>query len=207
MNSELNPYQAPTAPILSGPGIADSTEAWRDGNLLVTRRKATLPPYCVKCAAPLDRPLKKKRMEWAPPWIYLLLLLNILILLVVYLIVRKSGELHMGLCAYHRKRRALWILTAWAIALLSLGSIPIAITTELAAWLIAIPVGIIAAAIIGTTGGRTLSPKKIDEHTMVFKGAGLPFLALLPDVNMPFAPPNPWVEIKKEPPLDDLEVV
>jgi hypothetical protein len=75
----------------SGVGI------WRQGRRLVTRSETPFPDRCVKCNAPANGFRLKRVLYWSHPAYLLLLLCNLLILLIVYLIVRKKAVLHIGL--------------------------------------------------------------------------------------------------------------
>jgi len=89
-----------------------------EGNaLVVAQNPVTLPPGCVSCGAPIDSGHVRisKKLTWAPKWILLLILVNMLILLVVYFIVRKVLAVDFGLCAQcNRTIRKKRLITAGA---------------------------------------------------------------------------------------------
>lgn len=61
-----------------------------EGAYLVVRDGAILPNRCIKTNEPIaDLPVTKK-LYWASSWIYLLLFANVLVMVVVYLAVRKK---------------------------------------------------------------------------------------------------------------------
>ena len=68
--SQVLQYAAPSGYQQVARGIG----VWREGNKVVIRSGAALPEGCVKCNAPLDRPLKRTKYVWYPPVAYLGLL-------------------------------------------------------------------------------------------------------------------------------------
>ena len=70
-----------------------------DGDQIRCGPTVRLPPICVKTGETEDLVEVRKTLAHAPGWIYLLLLLNLCVLLVVYLIVKKSCNV-----TYYMKR-------------------------------------------------------------------------------------------------------
>lgn len=111
-----NPYAPSQASLASGSGataVSSDVSVWRDGKTVVTLPDASLPARCVKCNHPADPPTKERTMYWVHPAVYLLLLAGFLILLIVYLVVRKKAEVNPGLCELHKKRRIMGLLWGW----------------------------------------------------------------------------------------------
>ena len=83
---------------------ASHGQVWRHKNRLVKPLDGPLPDCCAKCGASASgRPLK--RTAWyCTPWVYLLLLINLLVVLIVYLVLRKRVNLEIPLCEDHRKQ-------------------------------------------------------------------------------------------------------
>ncbi|MDA8745529.1 hypothetical protein N9N28_12930, partial [Rubripirellula amarantea] len=92
-----NPFKSPQA--TENPYLADSLERDApalqiDGDCLVVRSGTVLPHRCVKTNVPTTLSDERtKKLYWASPWIALLILLNLIILLIVYFVVRKSCDL------------------------------------------------------------------------------------------------------------------
>src|SRR5579872_5285818 len=105
-----NPY-APSRASLAGAAVAatDAGGTWRDGAVLVLSREASLPPRCVRCNEPADEPTKSRKVYWHSPWLYLLILFNLIIYAIVAAIVRKKAVVAPGLCSAHKKRRRIGI--------------------------------------------------------------------------------------------------
>jgi hypothetical protein len=66
-------------------------------------------------------PIKLRKLSWHNPWLYLLILINILLYAIVALIVRKSAKASPGYCSHHKRarRNRLWLwfgLSFWAAA-------------------------------------------------------------------------------------------
>jgi hypothetical protein len=182
---ERNPY-APSRASLAGAAAtpADgSGGVWHDSGVLVLLPDATLPHRCVKCNQPSEPPTRERKVYWHNPWIYLLVLVNLLIYAVVALIVRKKAVIAPGLCATHKARRRIGVALAW---------------TLLAAGFVLVSVGfgqgspnagfggiavLLAAALAAVYLSRILRPQRIDSQYVRLRGCGTEFLESLP----PFA--------------------
>lgn len=162
-----------------------SPTPYRQGNKLIVPKGAPLPRYCVKCGQSVTGEPFKKSFYWHSPWIYLLILVNILVYAIVAMILRKRADVAVPICDDHRQRRRTLIVATWVLAL---GFIPGGI---FAGTLIhdtdtAVAVGFLVAflLLIGAfvTGGMSamLRPREITETSATFSGACEPFLALLP---------------------------
>lgn len=179
-----NPY-APSRASLAGAAttpVEGGGSAWRDGTVLVLSPEATLPHRCVKCNEPAEEPTKSRKVYWHNPWVYALVLINLLIYAVVAVIVRKKAVISPGLCSAHKTRRRVGIAIAWAlllvgVALLMMGvrSGPGAVAGGLLLMLV--------AALVSTSVTRILRAKRIDARYVRLKGCGTAFLDSLP----PFA--------------------
>ena len=117
MQQEFNPYRPPEAPVVDrGTGEdADGVAVWRDGNAVVAVRDRAFPPRCVKCNAPVQKQeMHARSFYWHTPWLYLLILLNILIYAIVAMAVRKKTRHDVALCAQHLRRRRIFIAIGWS---------------------------------------------------------------------------------------------
>lgn len=92
-----NPFQAPltdaqdfaTSVLLGG-----RQQAYVDGDCLVVRSGAVLPNRCVRTNQPTSfMEERRQTLYWAPSWIAILILLNLLILAIVYFVVRKACDI------------------------------------------------------------------------------------------------------------------
>ncbi|MDX1929275.1 MAG: hypothetical protein SFV81_22295 [Pirellulaceae bacterium] len=77
--SDLSPPINPYAPPTSGPPVTlrHANYLWREGDRLVIRLGAELPPYCMQTGgpAPYSHPISQ---IWQPKWVYLLLFFAVL---------------------------------------------------------------------------------------------------------------------------------
>lgn len=179
-----NPY-APSAASLAGATVtpADSGGAWRDGAVLVLTREATLPSRCVRCNGPSEEPTKSRRIYWHSPWLYLLILANILIYAVVALIVRKKAIVAPGLCSEHKKRRRIGIGIAWTLLIAGFALMFMGITGTKG---LAVGGGlllILVALLVSANVSRIVRANRIDAQYVRLKGCGPAFLDSMP----PFA--------------------
>lgn len=158
--------------------------AQRVGKILYLPRFTSLPPNCVKCGQPAEKPLRKK-FYWHVPWLYIMILFpGLLIYAIVALIVRKSIELDVPLCDFHHGERKRYHLIGGALLL---GAIPggmflhlAAGVPEGAAWLIGVLAFFGGLVFLGIAG-RVMSPRKIDDTHAEFGGVSPEFLKLLPE--------------------------
>jgi hypothetical protein len=181
---QANPY-APSRASLAGATVAppESGGAWRDGALLILSPDTALPSRCVKCNEPADEPTKNRRIYWHSPWLYLLVLVNILIYAVVALIVRKKAAIAPGLCSAHKKRRRIGIAIAWTLLLAGLAILFMGVARGEAQGVLAGLLVILAAIVVSTSVTRILRAKRIDAKYVRLKGCGAAFLDSMP----PFA--------------------
>ena len=172
-----NPY-APSRASLAGAAVA-ATEAggtWRDGKVLVLSREASLPPRCVRCNEPAEEPTKNRKVYWHSPWLYLLILFNLIIYAIVAAIVRKKAVVAPGLCSAHKKRRRIGITIIW-VAVVAGFAVMFAGPAGIFAGVLAV----LVALIVSTTSMiRILRPRRIDERYVRLTGCGSEFLDSMP---------------------------
>ncbi len=178
-NVAHNPYIPSTASLGDGVAPHKAEGCWRDGALLVVTHASRLPPRCVKCNAPVDVPIKEKKLYSHHPGIYLLFLVNVLLYLIVALIKRKTVTVSPALCVEHAKRRKLGIAIAWGG--LTIGLLTIASGFAQRPMMAIVGILVIAGSVItGMLMARMLYPKMIDERGAHLKGAGEDFLNSIP---------------------------
>jgi hypothetical protein len=179
-----NPYAPSKASLGTRSGSADvssDVSVWRDGKTVVTLHGASLPARCVKCNAPADQPTKERTVYWVHPAVYLLLLAGFLILLIVYLIVRKKAEVNPGLCEAHKKRRVFAIIYTWFAFLGGLfGMIAGASNGSGAVGIFSFLV-FLSAIVVGMAWGRLIHVKKITPDEVRLGGFSTEYLAQLPE--------------------------
>jgi hypothetical protein len=177
-----NPYAPSKASLGARPGkaeVSSDVSVWRDGSTLVALHDAALPARCVKCNAPADPPTKERTLYWVHPAVYLLFFAGLLVLLIVYLVVRKKAEVNPGLCGAHKKRRVGALTYGWlgffgGIALMFAGGSAAAVAI----------VGLfvmISALVVGLVWGRLVYAKKITKDEVRLGGFAPGYLDELPD--------------------------
>jgi len=153
---------------------------WRMNKRLVTRTETTFPDRCVKCNAPAGGYRLKRTLYWMYPAYWLLIIISRLILIIVYLIVRKKAVVHIGLCEQHRAMRKRGIIIGWSSV--GLGFLVMFGAAFGSGWWIL--VGFLVMIVGGITGGvmaQTVRPTKIDKEYVWLAGVHRDFLADLPE--------------------------
>jgi hypothetical protein len=173
---EFNPYAPPKSAAGMGAKARPvaTGELWWDGDALVVPKGAVLPDVCVKCGEDAVRHLRRK-LSWHSPGYYLLLLINLLVYAIVALIVRKTAEVHVGLCERHVGRRRTAIIVGWVLALGSIAGMVVAVEVDQPALIVACPILLLIGALIGAFGARVVYPKRIDDRYVWLKGVRAPF--------------------------------
>jgi hypothetical protein len=162
---------------------APASGLWRSGRNLVCSVNARLPQRCIKCNAPTETKQIKRTLYWHSPFVYLVILLNLLIYLIVAIVVRKRAMVFVSICPEHRQARRNVILTSWALVL---GGIAGAIAGGVmqSGWLAAAGGVLFLLGIgFGIVRGRLVSPRKIEKEFVWISGCGPEFLAGLPSWN------------------------
>ncbi len=156
----------------------------KDGDLVV-EVGATPPNRCVYCNAP-GAWQKRRKFYWHNPWIYLLLLCNLLVLVIVSLVVRKTLAFDVVLCAEHAAKRRRHLAIAWGMFAVAIGCGVGAVMNSTndalfgTGWAAAILLTL-AAAIFGNRAASVLSPKRIGNRAGRFGRAGKEYVAGLPE--------------------------
>jgi peptidoglycan/LPS O-acetylase OafA/YrhL len=179
-----NPYAPSKASLATGAGSATidtEVRVWRDGRHVVMLHDASLPARCVKCNQPADPPTKARTMYWVHPACYLLFFAGVLILLIVYLIIRKKAEVNPGLCESHKRRRLIGLTAGWLGFLLGLGCMTVGLSsgsTGVAAFGILL---LLAAIVTSMIWGRLISVNRITNDEVRLGGCASAYLDELPD--------------------------
>ncbi|HJY76373.1 MAG TPA: hypothetical protein VKE95_07055 [Burkholderiales bacterium] len=112
-----------------------------------------------------------RKVSWHHPAWFLLFLVNIVIFLIVALIVRKKAHVTFGVCAWHRRRRRIFIASGWSGLLI--GSV---MTIAGGAWTIIGICMMLAAILIGIIGARLAYAARITPAEVRLAGCGRAFL-------------------------------
>jgi prepilin signal peptidase PulO-like enzyme (type II secretory pathway) len=125
--------------------------------------------------------VKTRKVYWHQPWIYLLILLNVLIYLVVALIVRKRASIAPGLCPRHRKRTWIGITTGWIGVFLGIFLMILSAGTDQCLWGVLGALVFLGALVAGILLSRVVLAKRIDKDFVRLKGCGQAFLDSFPE--------------------------
>ncbi|MGC8638454.1 MAG: hypothetical protein ACP5XB_01090 [Isosphaeraceae bacterium] len=196
MFDDDNPYAAPKSePFAKDPYFDASTEAWRDGELLVVRKGAELVDRCLKCGEPTDGYRFSRVLYWHKPIYYLVFfLISPLLYILIYFFIRWQGKVTVSLCARHRRKRAWAITLGWLTALAGLGMfIALGVLSDSGdlpdSLKVILPMAgfvlLLAGIIGGIVGAQVLVPKKIDAHFIWLNKVSPHLLMELPDWNTP----------------------
>ena len=188
----LQPPPMPAQPLgYASPMTGVASVAWRRGSELVTPREVDLGDACVKCGAPTDGWRWRKTLYWISPVFILVIFvpLGLLILLILYLVLRKSAKVSAGLCPAHRRRRNNGLVITTLLSVIGVTAVfgGIFMSAESRSsdppYGVLIVIGglamLLVAAATGTTMARVLSPKKIDDRYAWLRGAGEGYLQTL----------------------------
>jgi hypothetical protein len=169
-------YVLPPPPSVGLPGSG----VWRDQKKLVMSKDATLPQWCIKCNAPTNGLVLKRKLTWHHPAIYLILLVAALIYVIVAMVVRKRATVEIGLCEKHlaKRRQGLWI--TYLLFFLGVGGFVLAIAAEDVTYLLVGVVLLLASVIFALAAVRIVLPTKIDDRFVWLKGVNEDYLDRLP---------------------------
>lgn len=154
---------------------------WREGRVIVLSPDAALPRRCVKCNQPAHEPTQTRKVYWHSPWLYLLILFNLIIYAIVALAARKKALVAPGLCVDHKKRRRNALAVGWLGFLFGFVLLFIGLGTDVGPWGPFLGVVVmLASVIVGMIKGRIVYASRIDKTHVRLKGCGQPFLDSLP---------------------------
>ncbi len=170
---ERNVFAPPKASLIGSSGEGGT----REGKYVVVQAGSDLPPRCIHCNEPAVQPIKKRKLYWHTPWLYVLILVNLILYAIVAMIVRKSVQISPGLCEVHAARRKWRIFGTLAIAVLMVAGAFVALTHErgdigVTLFLLAFLMLVIASIV-----SRVVNPQKITKEYAQIAGCKEPFLA------------------------------
>jgi hypothetical protein len=164
-----------------GAALPAGGSVWRAGKKLVTRTGTILPDRCTRCNAPAGGYKLKRELYWMHPAFFLFLLCNLLVLLIVYMIVRKKAVLHIGLCEKHRAQRKRGLIIGWSSVPLGIILIIGAAVFQSGWWVLTGLLVLIGGGITAGIMARTIAATKIDKDYVWATGCHKDFLADVPE--------------------------
>ncbi|MBN2526536.1 MAG: hypothetical protein JXR76_09085 [Deltaproteobacteria bacterium] len=147
----------------------------REGNFVVCADNAEWPDRCAVCNQAVSGRKMTRKLFWHPGWIYLLFLVSWILYLIVALIVRKKGTIHISVCERHRKRRVMGILIAsigslMCLLLAIIGALMTDSGSPVSGAIVLIGIlGIVTCLITGALMIRVVTPIKIADNTLWIK--------------------------------------
>jgi hypothetical protein len=172
---ERNPYAPPRAAIVE----VAATDCSRDGNAVIVHAGSDLPPRCIHCNAPVTLPIKTVKLYWHSPWLYLLILVNIIIYAIAGTIARRTVKVSPGLCELHSAQRMRKILVFVGLGAVSLVAGIFTVRANQGAAGIVFFLLALLLLIFGSFASRKLHAKKITKEYSRLGGCKEPFLASL----------------------------
>jgi hypothetical protein len=146
-----------------------------------------VPDLCMKCGAPAEV-RKNKTFNWYPPWVYVLILVNLLVFAIVALVLTKKKRVPVSLCAAHRNHW-LWrqvVLVAGFVGLVGLIVLFVIVASntrprggdDYSGWVCggsvaALIVWLIAVAVLQTTAIR---PTEITDYNITLTNVSKDFV-------------------------------
>ena len=144
-----------------------------DGKLII-QDGAVLPPRCIKTNQEFAPNTKTTKLTYITPWVYLLIFVNVLVLLVVYLIVRKRVEITYSIS--NEARQKIWLKTGITVtvgvAMTLLGFVvTVHPSKDVAIYGILLIICGIIVALVGAALSNTVSLRKsVNKEEYILKG-------------------------------------
>src|SRR4051812_25411228 len=150
-------------------------------------KNAQLPPQCIKCCAPAEGGMLKRKLHWHSPWLYLMLLVVFwgwILLAIIASCISERATIHIGLCARHRRRRVIHLTISWMILLGAIVATAGAMDIHDHDWEASLGWTAVflavAAPVYGTLACRMVVPTKIDRDYVWLKGVSKEFAGQFP---------------------------
>ncbi len=164
----LNPYAAPKDSTELPAGSHAHGDYRIEGDLLVVEKGASLPDICIYSGERGDSRVQRK-LQWAPPWLAVVVVISPLIYLILYFIMRKTGEIDFALSPAARARRQTGIWVGVGGSILSLLLVFAGIAGESVGLAVLGGFGFLIAIIVGAVMANLVRVQKIDERYIYLK--------------------------------------
>lgn len=189
---DLNPYTAPAD--LAARMTPDETVSYlRDGDFLVVRDGAEMPEVCLLTNQPAGPGSwrKKVRITWAPPWVFALILINILVVLIVMLIIQKKAKITYSLCSAGREKITRRRNIGFVLLILGIGAMGYGFTSKGDPSWPAMVAGLLGIAsfltsLVMLVIANPIKVRKYKDGWFSIKGCSKDFLATLPHTQSSF---------------------
>ncbi|MGY8771278.1 MAG: hypothetical protein ACKVH8_22925 [Pirellulales bacterium] len=170
---DQNPYASPADPISM---MAASGEFNLIGQRIVGPSPIVLPEICVRCGENAEHGKRyKKKITWSPSWVYLLILINLIVLVIVNMIVKKTAKVEYSLCEPCAGTRWMKLMIAWMAWGLLVVCLCMAASLESAALGIFCFVLFIACIVASVIASAPIKAKDYQKPVFYLGGAKQPF--------------------------------
>lgn len=141
-----------------------------DGKFLVIKTDAILPKRCIKTNQPVDDPPVTRKLYWAPPWVFVLILVNLIVLLIVYMIVRKECRVTYYISREQKNRRRIKLAAGWGVFVLSIITFGVGVGNEWPILAVASALAWLASIIALIMFANVIAPTKHKDGEFWIKG-------------------------------------
>ncbi len=189
-SASINPYAPPTTVIPVT--LRHESYLWREGDRLVIRSGAELPPYCMVTGGPAtySHPISQ---IWQPRWIYIFLIFALVPYFIVSLLLHRRVELMVpfGKTVYRKHQR--WV-NAGIVLMLAGGLLVVGfIACTIGQWIsepvaMLLVIGVLAFLVglqIASSQPMRLRILKVEDDLIFVENVHPDYLARLPDVLVP----------------------
>ncbi len=165
-----------------------SLRVWRQNKLVIMAQDGELPCRCFKCNDPAEPVRLPRTLYWHPPWLYLIVIFNLLIYAIIAMCVRKTQKIGLPLCARHKAVRNRDLFIAWGgIALSILIPVLMAFTlkdsTFTGAIIVCCAALLLFCVLYGVIRCRQVTASLITDTHLHLSGSGPAFRASLGEWN------------------------
>jgi hypothetical protein len=172
MHDAHDPYAAPTARLVEAVShLADARRLRIEGKCLVAPREVELPPICVVSAAPVAgaQNRKRKKLYWHSPWLYLLVLVNLILYAIVAGLARRTARVGYSLAPAVRRER---LRRTWIAVGVFFGGVALIIIGASHGWFGTVGIGALTclAGAVLTRWARVLWAERIEPDRVYLRG-------------------------------------
>jgi len=189
-----NPYAAPTAEEPPPPLAVGRIGPFyfTDGRFLIVRDGAELPTVCPVSNRPVDQDgwRNKTQISYTPPWVFLLILVNVIILLIVALAIQKKAKITYSLAPDIRAGIVRKRSIGAALLILSAGCFVVGFNyldrSDHAGILMLLALLLLIASLVFFVIANPMKALKCKDGWFKIKGCSSEFLSTLPTYTSPF---------------------
>lgn len=169
MGEPANPYQPPRDDETRG-ASAPGSGSFRiiDGDTLVVRKGTALPPICLWNGEPCSDSPRLTTFSWAPTWVWIFIV-SPLLLMIVYLLARKRGQVSYFLGPEAQRLRKQGVRLVAGALLLALPIVGLAIALKWYALTALASLGILVALLVAAVRSPSLQVARVDALYVFFK--------------------------------------